>query len=357
MTAPAVRRAAAPLAVAVLVLAVVLGVTRLFDPPGSGVGGAGAGPGGPPVLRLAGWVPVGQVELLEPDPRYILAGALPDGPAEARVYAVPGSSGGAGGADGAVSSDTALAALAAALVSQPPTIAEDGTATVETLPVDVDPGAAYPLVTARDAWDAYVRTPRPVPLMACPQSQDDSAPTGCAGGPATVTGARLGLSLQWSAGEALLVPAWLFDVEGADQPLVQVAVDPAYVVADDSGGGTGGSIDSGGSTGGSPGTVTPEPGVAPPPADRMTRFTSVTAAADGRSLAVTFWGGVEDCYGYQVRAEEAADVVELTLQERSRHDGPCIELAQEYTRTVALRAPLGDRPVLDAATGETLLGG
>ena len=342
MTAPAVRRAAVPLAVAVLVLAVVLGVMRLVDPAGSGVGGAGVGSGGPPVLRLAGWVPVGRVDLLEPDPRYALAGALPDGPAQALVYAVPGST------------DSDLAALSAALVSQPPTIAEDGTATVETLPVDVDPGAGYPVVTARDAWDTYVRTPRPVPLTACPESVDDSDPTGCGGGPVTVTGARFGLSLQWSAGEPLLVPSWLFDVEGAAQPLVQVAVDPAYVVADDSGGGTGGSV--GGGTGSSPGAVQPPP-ADEPPAGPTTRFTSVTAGADGRSLEVTFWGGVEACYAYEVRAEEAPDGVALSLRERSRHDGPCIELAQEHPRVVELGAPLGDRPVVDAQTGQTLLGG
>jgi hypothetical protein len=71
---------------------------------------------------------------------------------------------------------------------------------------------------------------------------------------------------------------------------------------------------------------------------------------------VRFWGGVETCYAYSVRAEEGDRAVRLTLVERSRSDGPCIELAQQYDRTVHLREPLGDRRVVDAETGETLIG-
>ena len=219
-------------------------------------------------------------------------------------------------------------------------------------------GATYPLISARDAWDTLLRTPRPMTLMACPESQDGSDPSGCGGGPVTVTGARPGLSLQWSAGVALLVPSWLFAVEGSPAPLVQVAVDRQYLEVNDSsaGGGVGGSVGSGGSVGGSVGTVTPEPGGQVQPDQPASQFTSVTAGADGRSLEVTFWGGVEDCYTYTVSVSETEDAIELTRRERVR-DGAqvCIELAQEYRRTVTLDAPLGSRPVVDAETGETLL--
>ena len=92
-------------------------------------------------------------------------------------------------------------------------------------------GPAYPLVTARSAYEALVRTPLPMPLMACPEPlPPDADPVPC-GGPVTVTGARLGLSLQQSADGLVLVPAWLFDVEGSPQPLVQLAVEPEAAAA------------------------------------------------------------------------------------------------------------------------------
>lgn len=105
---------------------------------------------------------------------------------------------------------------------------------------------------------------------------------------------------------------------------------------------------------GSPGTATPsEPAQDQP----MTRFTAVTRGPDDTTLEVSFWGGVEECYRYTVRAQGSADVVRLTLDEKRTHDGPCIELAQQYDRTVPLDTPLGDRRVVDAETGETLLAG
>jgi hypothetical protein len=117
-----------------------------------------------------------------------------------------------------------------------------------------------------------------------------------------------------------------------------------------------------GSGGGAPGSSgTADPGATQPSApaqdEPMTRFTSVTRGPDDTTLEVSFWGGVEECYRYTVRAEESAAVVRLTLDERRTHDGPCIELAQQYDRTVPLEQPLGDRRVVDAETGETLLGG
>ena len=89
--------------------------------------------------------------------------------------------------------------------------------------------------------------------------------------------------------------------------------------------------------------------------DPMTRFTDVQAGADGRSVDVTFYGGVDTCYRYEVRADESAQVVALSLSEERKGDGPCIELAQEYDRSVPLDGPLGDRRVVDAATSDVLL--
>jgi hypothetical protein len=87
----------------------------------------------------------------------------------------------------------------------------------------------------------------------------------------------------------------------------------------------------------------------------MTRFTDVHAGARDRSVEVTFYGGVDTCYTYVVRADETTQQVALSLSEERKGDGPCIDLAQEYERSVALERPLGDRRVVDAATGDVLI--
>jgi hypothetical protein len=103
------------------------------------------------------------------------------------------------------------------------------------------------------------------------------------------------------------------------------------------------------------GTGSPSP-VAPAPDPASTsRFTKVTAGKDGKSVDVTFWGGVDDCYRYTVQAQQATDMVALMLVEKRTFDGACIDLAQEYTETVQLDAPLGTRSVVDATTDVTLL--
>jgi len=89
--------------------------------------------------------------------------------------------------------------------------------------------------------------------------------------------------------------------------------------------------------------------------DPMSRFTDVRAGEGDRSVEVTFYGGVDTCYGYVVRADETAQQVALSLAEERKGDGPCIDLAQEYERSVPLDGPLGDRRVVDAATGDVLL--
>lgn len=109
----------------------------------------------------------------------------------------------------------------------------------------------------------------------------------------------------------------------------------------------------GGSVVGSPGAGGGAP--APGPDEPMSRFTSVAGGADGRSLEVQFWGGVEDCYRYTVGAEQTHKLVTLSLTEKTTFDGACIDLAQQYDRTVRLDGALGTRAVVDATTGEVLL--
>ena len=218
-------------------------------------------------------------------------------------------------------------------------------------------GPAYPLVSAGEAYDLLTRTPLPMPLMACPEPLPPGTDPVPCGGPVTVTGARLGLALQQTADGSLLVPAWLFAVDGSPEPLVQVAVEPRLLrTPGASGGGTGGG--STGSVPGSTGTAAP-PSAVPgePMPSPASRFTTVSAGADGRTLDVTFWGGVETCYVYDVRTAEDAQQVRLRLVERRRAgDRPCIDLAREWNRTVRLGAPLGRRSVVDDETGTVLLG-
>lgn len=116
----------------------------------------------------------------------------------------------------------------------------------------------------------------------------------------------------------------------------------------------------GGGSSGSTGTGSPAeplPSAAPGGDAQQTRFTAVAVGADGDALDVSFWGGVDTCYRYAVRADESERGVALSLSEDRTTDGPCIDLAQQYDRTVRLDKPLGDRRVIDAATGEVVLPG
>ncbi len=212
-------------------------------------------------------------------------------------------------------------------------------------------GPAYPLVTAREAWDALVRTPLPMPLIACAEPAPDSVDPVACGGPVTVTGARLGLSLRETDDGPTLVPAWLFTVAKSVHPLVQLAVEPRLMASSDGG--------AAGGTSGSPGSAVPPapPSTAPSAEPPDSRFTSVRRGDDDRSIDVTFWGGVPECYDYDVRAAEDDRAVRISVVERrTAGDKPCIDLAVEVRRTVRLDAPLGLRQVVDPETGETLLG-
>lgn len=110
-----------------------------------------------------------------------------------------------------------------------------------------------------------------------------------------------------------------------------------------------------GSVGSGMPSVSPGAGGSNGPDEEVSQFTSVTLLAGGRSVMVTFWGGVEACYDYTVTATETAETVALTRTERFRGKGACIDRAVEHSRTVALDAPLGGRSVVDALTGKTLL--
>ena len=202
----------------------------------------------------------------------------------------------------------------------------------------------------------------PVPLIACPESAVPVPPGPSCGGPMEVTGATFGRSVQWEgAGErALLVPSWLFDIKGATEPVAVVAVEPAYLadpLPTDPGDGSSGS---GSGVPGSPGTADPATPVAPvapavEPSASTSRFDWVAPVDGGAGLRVSFYGGVNSCYSYDVVAEESAGQVSLRLVEKSFGE-VCVDMAQQYERTVKLAKPLGNRTVVDADSGSVLLG-
>ncbi|MEU7295381.1 hypothetical protein AB0A76_19530 [Streptomyces exfoliatus] len=150
-----------------------------------------------------------------------------------------------------------------------------------------------------------------------------------------VTGAVFGLAAQDVDGERLLVPSWLFTADpadGAPYTVVRAAVTPEYLTP--------------------PAKPSPTPsqpdGTAP-----VRQIESFRTEDDGRKLTVSFWGGV--CSTYTVTAEETPSQVSVRVAEKPIDpDRVCILVAKEITRTVTLKSPLGDRPVVDAASGEAV---
>ncbi|GGU90112.1 membrane protein [Streptomyces litmocidini] len=163
------------------------------------------------------------------------------------------------------------------------------------------------------------------PAAPCRSAADAAPPT-----EVPVTGAVFGLAAQDVAGERLLVPSWLFTadpVDAAPYTVTETAVAPEYLVP--------------------PGKPSPDEGTAP-----ARRIESYRAAGDGRKLSVTFWGGV--CSTYTAKAVESPAEVTVRIDEKSDPGRACIAVAKEITLTVELRSPLGGRPVVDAASGESV---
>ncbi|MET7364269.1 hypothetical protein ABZS61_00315 [Streptomyces sp. NPDC005566] len=216
----------------------------------------------------------------------------------------------------------------------------------------LEKGDTYPVIGAdealkqlnaenrRNAKPSVGGCASPVPLEGDPSSPK----TGCAsrsGAPVattmTVDKAVLGLAAQYVDGEQTLVPSWIFSVRpdggGPGSTVTQVAVDPDYLAKKDG-------------TEPAP-EPTKDPGTDPGDATGSGRQV-ISYSADGRTLDVTFWGGV--CNTYAAHAEESGSTVRVTVTESEPEPGKaCIMIAKELTRTVTLDAPLDGRKVLDAS--------
>ncbi|MFD5568576.1 hypothetical protein [Streptomyces cadmiisoli] len=168
-----------------------------------------------------------------------------------------------------------------------------------------------PLMDARKAYETFGRTGG--------GSRDEPR--------LTVTGARLGeMTLATTRGPAT-VPAWLFTLDGYDTPLKRVAVSPSKLPA-------------------SP-IRSAEESSGDGPASLQGL---VELSEDGRSATVIgLHGGCDD--GPFVHVLETDGSVVLSASVVGRRDGPCTAQLEGSEVTVKLAGPVGDRVLLDAATG------
>lgn len=83
------------------------------------------------------------------------------------------------------------------------------------------------------------------------------------------------------------------------------------------------------------------------------KFESAKPEAGGRTLAVTWWSGVEPCHVLdRVKVDYSSGSVEITLyegQDPTQKHRACIEIAVRKRTLVPLRSPLDDRKVVDGA--------
>jgi hypothetical protein len=87
--------------------------------------------------------------------------------------------------------------------------------------------------------------------------------------------------------------------------------------------------------------IEPDPAVLDP---RPTAWDHVVVSADGKSLEVTFWMGVEACYGLHsievVPSDSGIGITLLTGTAADAEGRRCVALAQLYSTSVTLEAPL-----------------
>ncbi|MEV0904614.1 hypothetical protein [Streptomyces hokutonensis] len=202
-------------------------------------------------------------------------------------------------------------------------------------------GDVYPVLSAQKTLALLNATPgtdhrmgiggcaSPVPLkdrLEAPCGSSTAVSATPAQASATVEHAVFGLAAHSVSGKQTLVPSWLFEVrQSGTQGTFTVtypAIDPKYLA--------------------SAGTPTPTPTSTATAAPHEVKADGYSA--DGKSLTVTFTGGV--CADYKVAASEGSDKVTVTVTETPWPGKVCIMIAKFYHRTVELKAPLGDRKVV-----------
>ncbi|MFR9676738.1 hypothetical protein [Streptomyces sp. TR06-5] len=222
---------------------------------------------------------------------------------------------------------------------------------------DLVKGAEYPVMSAQETLKALNKHRSGPPAPSCDDTPGQGGPAGGGelGGypeaddvvrcvePGTaeegaqtvpVTDATFGLTTEYSEGRPVMVPAWTFLVRplgGSDTYEVAFpAVEPEYLRTPEQGDGGDAPVRPGGD------------GAAP-----------LSYTVDGRTLTVTFWGGV--CDDYRAKAQDRGGKVAVTVEsEKNGSEEPCIMMAKKQQVTVELDEPLNGRPVVDGQSGEEL---
>ncbi|MFJ1746700.1 hypothetical protein ACIOJD_10750 [Streptomyces sp. NPDC088116] len=161
-----------------------------------------------------------------------------------------------------------------------------------------------------------------------------SAEGGTAKKPVEIKKAVFGLAMRSVAGRGALVPSWLFEVApGGGAPpytVTQPAVAPEFLTK----------------------PKPPKPPRGEQPRGNGDKGIHVTSyGVDGRTLSLRFMGGV--CSTYKAKADESGSAVKVRLIVSEPEPGKvCVALAKEQDVTVTLDKALGERQVVDGASGE-----
>ncbi|MGH3311125.1 MAG: hypothetical protein ACRDP3_11160 [Streptomyces sp.] len=227
---------------------------------------------------------------------------------------------------------------------------------------ELSKGASYPVMTAKETLkhlnkqgamgssgvSSSVREPMRDTKNEKPASEAPPSAQPDPREPVKVTGADFGLVTHYAAGKPVLVPSWIYELDlrgGTHSARVAYpAVQPEFLKPtrpEQPGSGQSGS----GRPGSDPGEAE-EPGTTPIQAVK-------SYTAEGRTLKLTFWGGV--CGGYTASADEGGTSAPVKVTVRPKKTDSkkvCIKIAKKQTVEVELGKALGDREVVDARDGE-----
>jgi hypothetical protein len=163
--------------------------------------------------------------------------------------------------------------------------------------------------------------------LAVPQGRPCASNERCAG--LVVTGATLGTTtLLTNRGQAT-VPAWRFSVAGLTQPLVRVAIDPASM------------------------TTPPAPSFDSRPANLGVEVAQLIGVS-GNEIRYQLWIGACNTEPRTLLHEEADIIVLGGVVTPPPPNSTCTSQATAAPVAATTATPVGDRPIVDAITGQAV---